>query len=143
MLEIVLMLIAPYCALNYAGIMCACLPRSATFDIRNLTSVICHPSSVVRHLSFGFGGCGHGCGGYLHSLLISDPDRAGLGHSSETNAWLKVIMSNFRRTRVAEANKKLARAITHAQSSLVSEFQSILDATVGQSPTGAQCRLSE
>ena len=46
-------------------------------------------------------------------------------------------MSNVRQTRVAEANKKLAKAITRAQSSLVSECQSILDATVGQSPTGA------
>ena len=38
---------------------------------------------------------------------------------------------------MAEANKKLAKAIIRAQSSLVSECQSILDATVGQSPTSA------
>ena len=41
--------------------------------------------------------------------------------------WLAgVIMS--KRIRVAEANEKLAKAITRAQSSLVSECQGILDA---------------
>ena len=47
-------------------------------------------------------------------------------------------MSNFRQTRVAEANKKLARAITraHADRALWS-VNATIDATVGKSPTGA------
>lgn len=53
--------------------------------------------------------------------------------------WLAgVIMS--KQIRVAEANEKLAKAITRAQSSLVSECQGILDTTIGQSPTAADSR---
>ena len=50
--------------------------RHPSSVIRHLSSVICHLSSVIRHPSFGFGGCGHdGCGGYWHSLSISDPQK--------------------------------------------------------------------
>ena len=39
MLEIVLMLIAAYCALNYAGIMCACLATRKTLNLDSLRTL--------------------------------------------------------------------------------------------------------
>ena len=43
MLEIVLMLIAAYCALNYAGIMCACLPKGVCEKFGLGTTVVLDP----------------------------------------------------------------------------------------------------
>ena len=40
-------------------------------------------------------------------------------------------MSSAKRTKKAEANKKLVNAISCVQSSLINECQSILDVTVG------------
>ena len=54
--------------------------------------------------------------------------------------WLAGVIM-FKRIRVAEANEKLAKAITRAQSSLVSECQGILmQLLIGQSPTAADSR---
>ena len=40
MLKIVLMLIAAYCALNYAGIMCACLQNSQVVEIVDIVLLL-------------------------------------------------------------------------------------------------------
>ena len=50
MLKIVLMLIAAYCALNYAGIMCACL----AFGILPVGVVMC--ARAVEHDEAAFSG---------------------------------------------------------------------------------------
>ena len=76
-------------------------------EVQRLTSVIRHPSSVIRHLVFSK--CGHGCGLFacIRSCILELSNCISTSHETK---WLAGL-SLSKRAREVEANKKLAQGI--------------------------------